>query len=84
MSKERPRRTGRNPEDGRRLERHRRGERLVAVLLAGAAALNHPVLSIFDETVLVLGIPALYLYVFSAWALVIAAAALVLRDPGEP
>lgn len=44
------------------------GERLVAVFLCGFVLFNYPVLSLFDRSAAVFGIPLLYAYVFVAWA----------------
>ncbi len=56
---------------------HLLAERLVALFLLGVLLLNPPLLTIFDEPVLVAGVPALYLYLFAAWALLIVLLALV-------
>jgi hypothetical protein len=61
----------------------RRGERLVGLLVAGVLLLNYPLLSLFSAVRLVCGIPVLYLYLFSVWILLIAVAAVVLRDRPE-
>ena len=55
------------------------GERLVALLLAGVAALNFPLLSLFGASGRVGGIPALYLYLFLVWLLLAAGTAFALR-----
>lgn len=70
---------------GRMAERRRTGERLVALLVGGAAVLNFPLLSVLRGRGLVAGIPALYVYLFLAWALLVGATALVLRErPPRP
>lgn len=56
-----------------------RNERLVALLLFGLLLFNYPLLAMFNAPDLVLGIPKLYLYLFVAWAALIAGAALILR-----
>jgi hypothetical protein len=56
-----------------------RNERLVALLLFGLLLFNYPLLAMFNAPDLILGIPKLYLYLFVAWAAVIAGAALILR-----
>jgi hypothetical protein len=61
----------------------KRRDRLIGLFAAGAVLLNPPVLDLFSGTVF--GWPALYLYVFGAWALLIAGLALVLEGkPGLP
>ncbi len=56
-----------------------RNERLVALFLLGLLLFNYPLLAMFNSPALVLGTPKLYLYLFVAWAVLIAAAGLVLR-----
>jgi hypothetical protein len=62
-----------------------RNERLVALFLLGLLLFNYPLLAMFNTPRLVLGVPALYLYLFVAWAVLIGGAALVLRltEPGD-
>ena len=55
------------------------GQRLVAVFLLGALLFNYPLLSLFNRTAYVAGIPALYFYIFGAWALLIGLAALIVE-----
>lgn len=43
------------------------GHRLLAVFGFGCLLLNAPLLGIFDRPVNVLGLPLLYVYVFSVW-----------------
>jgi hypothetical protein len=52
-------------------------ERLLALFAAGWLLLNYPLLALFGRLGTVAGIPALYLYLFAAWALLIAGIALV-------
>jgi hypothetical protein len=52
-------------------------ERLLALFAAGWLMLNYPLLALFGRLGTVAGIPALYLYLFVAWALLIAGIALV-------
>ena len=47
------------------------GRRLVGLFLLGLLLFNFPLLHLFNRPVLALGIPILYLYLFSAWSLVI-------------
>jgi hypothetical protein len=73
------------------------GERLVGVALAGAVALNYPLLYLFSGSGTVFGIPSLYLYLFLVWAALIGFMAAIMRprigadrsvlteeDAGEP
>ena len=45
--------------------------RLVALLCAGALAFGYPLLALFNLPTTVLGVPALYAYLFGAWAVLI-------------
>lgn len=57
------------------------GQRLVAVFLMGCVLLDYPILSLFDRPVSVAGVPLLWVYVFGAWALVIALMAWIIERP---
>jgi hypothetical protein len=46
-------------------------QRLIAVFLFGCLLFTFPLLSLFNSSQLVFGIPMMYLYVFGAWALLI-------------
>lgn len=56
-----------------------RKERLVALVLAGAIALNYPLLYVFSGERLLFGIPTLYLYLFTTWAIFIGVVALIME-----
>ena len=56
-----------------------KGPRLVAVFLLGLLLLNYPLLHLFERPGDVLGIPLLFAYVFSVWALLIGLMAFVLE-----
>ena len=56
-----------------------KGERLVALFLLGVLLFNYPVLAAFYRVVDVFGVPLVYVYIFSAWALLIALLALVVE-----
>ena len=56
-----------------------KGPRLVAVFLLGVLLFNYPLLALFNRTVLILGVPLLYAYIFAVWALLIGLAALVVE-----
>ncbi len=61
-----------------------KGPRLVALCMLGAILFNFPILAIFNKPGTVLGIPTLYAYIFVAWALLIAAMALVVERGDAP
>ena len=54
----------------------RRGQRLIALFALGCVLFNYPVLSLFNVPAVVFGVPALYAYIFAAWALLVALMAL--------
>ncbi|MDH4232360.1 MAG: hypothetical protein OEW04_10075 [Nitrospirota bacterium] len=58
----------------------RQKERLIALLIAGVLALSFPQLSLFIRFSLLFGIPLLYFYLFSVWALIIVASFLIVRS----
>ncbi len=60
---------------------HKRRDRLVGLFVAGVVLLNPPVLDLFSGG-WVFGIPSLYVYFFTVWALLIVGLALVLE--GRP
>lgn len=62
----------------------RQSERLIVLLLIGVLALNYPLLALFNKSVLWLGIPALYLYLFIFWALFIGLSAVVMEKKEPP
>ncbi len=48
------------------------GQRLAALMVVAALLLNYPLLSLFSVEGAIFGIPVLYAYLFSVWAVVIA------------
>lgn len=58
-------------------------QRLVAVFLGGVLLLHSPVISIFNQASRWCGIPVLYLYLFTVWAVLIAAMAWISEKQGE-
>ncbi len=54
-------------------------QRLILIFIGGCLLLNYPLLSIFNRSRLIAGIPVLFFYVFAAWLLLILLTALVLR-----
>ena len=60
-----------------------KGQRLVALFLLGTLLLNYPLLNLFARDNSVLGIPVLYAFVFTVWALLIALMALVVEKRSD-
>lgn len=58
-------------------------QRLVAIFLLGGVVFNWPLLSIFNRSADVLGVPVLYLYLFGAWLALIVAMAAVIEGKGD-
>ena len=56
-----------------------KGQRLAALFLLGTLLFNYPLLQLFARGDLVLGVPLIYCYVFSAWAVLIGLMALVVE-----
>jgi len=56
-----------------------KGQRLVALFLLGCLLFNFPLLSLFAGSTRIWGIPLIYLYVFAAWAIIIALMALIIE-----
>ena len=54
-----------------------KSQRFVALCILGILLFNYPVLALFNVQGSVLGIPALYAYLFIAWAALIGLMALV-------
>jgi len=57
-----------------------RGQRSVALFALAALLLNYPLLALFSLQGRVFGVPPLFAYLFSVWALLIVLAALVVRS----
>ena len=60
-----------------------RRELLAACFVLFAALLVWPLLSIPNRLVLVAGVPALVLYLFAVWAVIVAVLVWVARRPGS-
>ncbi len=60
-------------------EHERRGQRLIALFILGCVLFNYPVLSLFNVATEVFGVPVLYVYIFTAWALLVGLMALVVE-----
>jgi len=56
-----------------------RQHRIASLFLLALVAFNYPMLAIFNVGGMVLGVPVLYAYLFTAWLLVIALAAVVIE-----
>jgi hypothetical protein len=54
-------------------------QRLVALFLLGNVLFNFPLLALVNRPDSVFGIPLLYVYIFAAWAMLIALLRLVVR-----
>ena len=58
-----------------------RTKRLIGLFLLGYLLFCPPIISLFNLPRMVLGIPLLYGYIFSAWVLLIVLVALIVRAP---
>jgi hypothetical protein len=54
-------------------------QRLAALFLLGCALFNYPLLSLFNKPEEILDVPLLYIYIFAAWAVLIALMAYVIE-----
>ena len=66
-------------------EHRRKGERTMALTVLGAVLFLGPLLRVFDAgpDATLAGIPVLYVYLFGAWALLIALLGLVIERSGS-
>ncbi len=48
-----------------------KGQKLAALFLVGCLLFTYPVLHAFNRTGFLLGIPILYIYIFTSWAALI-------------
>ena len=55
-------------------------ERLISLFLLGLLLFNPPLLSIFDTPETVIGFPILYIYLFTAWAVLVLLMALTIES----
>ena len=62
----------------------RKNKRLVGLFLLGWALFNYPLLSLFNLKTMIFGVPLLFFYVFTGWALLILLAAIVTRTRPHP
>jgi hypothetical protein len=56
--------------------------RLVSAAVLGFLLFNYPLLAVFDLDARVLGVPVLWAYLVTAWAALIALAAVIVRRRG--
>ncbi|MGD9310156.1 MAG: hypothetical protein PVG51_13505 [Desulfosarcina sp.] len=59
------------------------GQRLIGLFLVGVLLFNFPLLYLFNQPLLIVGIPILYLYLFTAWALIIVLMLVISRTKAE-
>ena len=57
-------------------------QRLIAIFIFGAVLFNYPILSLFNQSGSMFGIPLLYVYIFAAWAGVIGLVAWIVERRG--
>ncbi|MGZ5038545.1 MAG: hypothetical protein ACXWG1_18825 [Usitatibacter sp.] len=57
----------------------RRAPRLVGLFLLGCLFFNYPMLAVANARATFLGVPVLYAYLFSAWALLIVLVAFIME-----
>jgi hypothetical protein len=60
-----------------------KGQRLVALFLLGLLLFNYPLLDLFAGPGQIFGVPILYVYVFSVWALLLALMAIVVEKRAD-
>lgn len=61
------------------MKRGTKGQNLAALFFLGCLLFNYPLLSLFGRHVMVLDIPLLYIYLFIAWATLIALMAAIVE-----
>ena len=59
-----------------------KGQRFVALCMLGMLLFNYPILTLFNVSGTLFGVPVLYAYIFIAWALLIALMAWVVEKRG--
>jgi hypothetical protein len=57
----------------------RKGQQLVGLFLLGCLLFNYPMLALFNLPATVFGVPLLYAYLFTSWALLIVLAAVIVE-----
>lgn len=56
-----------------------RGAQLACLFLLGCLLFNYPLLALFNLRATILGIPAVYAYLFAAWLLLVVLAAAIME-----
>jgi hypothetical protein len=64
-------------------EPEKRAPRLVALCMLGCLLFNYPILALFNVPGALLGVPILYVYIFTAWVVLIALMALAVERGGD-
>jgi hypothetical protein len=59
-----------------------KGQRFVALCMFGLLMFNYPILALFNVSGTLFGVPVLYVYIFAAWAALIAFMAFVAESRG--
>ena len=59
------------------------GRRLVGLFLLSVLLFNYPLLCLFNRPILILGMPALYFYLFGFWTLIILLILILSRSKSE-
>jgi hypothetical protein len=59
-----------------------KGQRFVALCMLGMLLFNYPILTLFNVSGTLFGVPLLYAYLFIAWAALIALMALLAESGG--
>lgn len=56
-----------------------KSQRLIGIFLFGCLLFTFPILSLFDSNRMVLGIPLLYVFLFTAWLILIVLMAIAVK-----
>jgi hypothetical protein len=59
-----------------------KGQRFVALCMLGMLLFNFPILTLFNVPGALFGVPVLYVYIFAAWAALIALMAYLAESSG--
>jgi hypothetical protein len=59
---------------------NKRTARFICLFLFSYLLFNPPLISLFNSTCMVMGIPLFYLYLFGVWVFVIFAVAMIVRN----